>query len=82
MPWLILFPFSPGIEKNITLKKTLFFVGIALLSFAANAQNKLSVKVFNATSKGALEGVSISANNKAVAATDKNGNAILQLMAG
>jgi iron complex outermembrane receptor protein/outer membrane receptor for ferrienterochelin and colicins len=66
----------------MTLKKTLLFVGISLLSFAAIAQSKLPVKVLDAAGKGPLEEVSISANNKTVAATDKNGNAILQLKAG
>ena len=64
------------------MKKTLFFIGIALLSFAANAQNNLPVKVLNAIGKVPLQGVTISANNKTVAATDKNGNATLQLNAG
>ena len=64
------------------MKKTLFFIGIALLSFAANAQNNLPVKVLNAIGKVPLQGVTISANNKTVAATDKNGNATLRLNAG
>lgn len=66
----------------MALKKILFFVGISVLSFAGYAQNKLPVKVLNATGKEPLEGVSISANNKTVAATDKNGITILQLNDG
>lgn len=60
------------------LKKIVLIIGITLYSITTVAQNKLNIKVVNAAGYKPLEAVSISANNKPITSTDKNGIAAIQ----
>jgi len=60
------------------LKKIVLIIGITLYSITTVAQNKLNIKVVNTAGYKPLEAVSISANNKPITSTDKNGIAAIQ----